>query len=93
MKTLAEVREQVLKYVPVMARPMVLYGEYHPVRWTGVHADTEVSTKTHETQNTQKNIKKHKTHKKMHFSTFLNLKFRFLTYRRIEGTLVSCKNN
>ena len=70
MKTLAEVREQVLKYVPVMARPMVLYGEYHPVRWTGVHADTEVSTKTHETQNTQKNIKNTQKDALFHFLEF-----------------------
>merc|ERR1711892_1010726 len=40
--TLAEVKEQVLKYIPVMARPMVLQREIHPVRWTGVYADIEV---------------------------------------------------
>ena len=43
--SLAEVKEQVLKYIPVMARPMVLYKEYHPIRWTGVHVDNKVSTK------------------------------------------------
>ncbi|KAK4302643.1 hypothetical protein Pmani_025289 [Petrolisthes manimaculis] len=37
--TLAEVREQVLKYIPVMARPMVMYQSNHPHRWTGVYAD------------------------------------------------------
>ena len=41
--TLAEVKEQVLKYIPVMARPHVLLRETHPVRWTGVYADIEVS--------------------------------------------------
>lgn len=41
--TLAEVKEQVLKYIPVMARPLVLLRETHPVRWTGVYADIEVS--------------------------------------------------
>ncbi len=40
--TLAEVKEQVLKYVPVMARPMVMYRKNHPVQWTGVYADVEV---------------------------------------------------
>ena len=40
--TLAEVKEQVLKYVPVMARPMVMYRNEHPIQWTGVYADVEV---------------------------------------------------
>merc|ERR1712226_1233164 len=40
--TLAEVKEQVLKYIPVMARPLVLFRETHPVKWTGVYADIEV---------------------------------------------------
>jgi len=40
--TLAEVKEQVLKYIPVMARPLVLLREQHPIRWTGVYADIEV---------------------------------------------------
>ncbi|XP_076165059.1 voltage-dependent calcium channel subunit straightjacket isoform X2 [Ptiloglossa arizonensis] len=37
--TLAEVREQVLKYVPVMARPLVLGRTDHPTIWTPVYAD------------------------------------------------------
>ncbi|XP_076283343.1 voltage-dependent calcium channel subunit straightjacket isoform X9 [Lasioglossum baleicum] len=37
--TLAEVREQVLKYVPVMARPLVLGRNDHPTIWTPVYAD------------------------------------------------------
>lgn len=41
--TLAEVKEQVLKYIPVMARPLVLLRDTHPIRWTGVYADIEVS--------------------------------------------------
>ncbi|KAF4528188.1 hypothetical protein B566_EDAN014013 [Ephemera danica] len=39
LSTLAEVREQVLKYVQVMARPMVLHRTEHPVVWTPVYAD------------------------------------------------------
>jgi voltage-dependent calcium channel alpha-2/delta-3 len=39
--TLGEVKEQVLKYVPVMARPMVMYRDKHPIVWTGVYADIE----------------------------------------------------
>ncbi len=46
--TLAEVKEQVLKYVPVMARPMVMYKNNHPVQWTGVYADVEVRTESRE---------------------------------------------
>ncbi|XP_017890137.1 voltage-dependent calcium channel subunit alpha-2/delta-3 isoform X2 [Ceratina calcarata] len=37
--TLAEVREEVLKYVPVMARPLVLGRNDHPTIWTPVYAD------------------------------------------------------
>ena len=40
--TLGEVKEQVLKYIPVMARPMVMYRDKHPIVWTGVYADIEV---------------------------------------------------
>ena len=43
MNTKAEVKEKVLNYLKVMARPMVLLKDYHPVRWTGVHADEDVS--------------------------------------------------
>jgi len=39
--TLGEVKEQVLKYIPVMARPMVMYRDKHPIIWTGVYADIE----------------------------------------------------
>ena len=41
--TLAEVKEQVLKYIPVMARPMVMNRLNHTLQWTGVYADVEVS--------------------------------------------------
>ncbi|XP_043483150.1 voltage-dependent calcium channel subunit alpha-2/delta-3 isoform X1 [Leptopilina heterotoma] len=34
-----ESREQVLKYINVVARPLVLQGVEHPVRWTHVYAD------------------------------------------------------
>ncbi|XP_065354031.1 voltage-dependent calcium channel subunit alpha-2/delta-4 isoform X3 [Cloeon dipterum] len=39
LSTLAEVRESVLNYVQVMARPMVLRRTDHPVTWTPVYAD------------------------------------------------------
>lgn len=39
LSTLAEVREQVLNYVPVMARPLVLGGEDRPIIWTQAYAD------------------------------------------------------
>ncbi|KAG9510520.1 ABC transporter G family member 23, partial [Fragariocoptes setiger] len=35
---LAEVREQVQQYLPVMARPLVL-SDYHPVTWTAAYGD------------------------------------------------------
>ncbi|KDR23040.1 Voltage-dependent calcium channel subunit alpha-2/delta-3 [Zootermopsis nevadensis] len=35
-----EVREQVFKYIPVIARPLVLQGTMHPVTWTPAYADT-----------------------------------------------------
>ena len=42
MTTLAEVKEKVLQYIPVLARPMVMYRNNHPIQWTGVYADVEV---------------------------------------------------
>ncbi|XP_034938362.1 voltage-dependent calcium channel subunit alpha-2/delta-3 isoform X2 [Chelonus insularis] len=39
LSTFAEVREQVLNYVPVMARPLVLGRTDHPTIWTPVYAD------------------------------------------------------
>ncbi|EEB14544.1 conserved hypothetical protein [Pediculus humanus corporis] len=39
LSTLAEVREQVLQYIPVMARPLVLNRTNHPIIWTPVYAD------------------------------------------------------
>jgi voltage-dependent calcium channel alpha-2/delta-3 len=43
LSTLAEVREQVLEYIPVMARPLVLNRTHHPVVWSQVYADVIVS--------------------------------------------------
>lgn len=43
LTTLAEVREQVLNYVPVMARPLVLGGDDHPIVWSQTYADVIVS--------------------------------------------------
>lgn len=39
----SEVREQVLKYIPVMARPLVLGRDDHPTIWSQVYADVVVS--------------------------------------------------
>ncbi|XP_068083443.1 voltage-dependent calcium channel subunit alpha-2/delta-3 [Anabrus simplex] len=39
LSTLPEVRENVLKYIPVMARPLVLWRNKHPTIWTHLYAD------------------------------------------------------
>lgn len=44
LSTLAEVREQVLNYIAVMARPIVLHNKEHPVIWSDVYADIVVSS-------------------------------------------------
>lgn len=41
LSTLPEVREEVLKYLPVMARPLVLGGSHHPIAWSQVYADVK----------------------------------------------------
>lgn len=43
LSDMAEVREMVLNYIPVMARPLVLGKNDHPVVWTQVYADFIVS--------------------------------------------------
>lgn len=42
LSTLAEVRERVLEHVNVLARPLVLQREKHPVVWTPVYANVTV---------------------------------------------------
>jgi voltage-dependent calcium channel alpha-2/delta-3 len=42
INTLAEVREQVLEYIPVMARPLVLNRTHHPIIWSQIYADVVV---------------------------------------------------
>ncbi|XP_015127549.1 voltage-dependent calcium channel subunit alpha-2/delta-3 isoform X1 [Diachasma alloeum] len=37
--TQEEAQEQVLKYIPVVARPLVLQGKEHPIIWTHAYAD------------------------------------------------------
>lgn len=44
LSTLAEVREQILQYIPVIARPLVLNKTHHPVVWSQVYADVVVSS-------------------------------------------------
>lgn len=43
LSTLAEVRERVLEHVNVLARPLVLQREKHPIVWTPVYANITVS--------------------------------------------------
>lgn len=42
VSTLGEVQEQVLKYLPIMSRPMVIFGK-HDITWTPVYANFVVS--------------------------------------------------
>ncbi|VVC36695.1 Hypothetical protein CINCED_3A011455 [Cinara cedri] len=39
LSTMEEVREEVVDYLPVMARPLVLHQSNHPVIWTPLYAD------------------------------------------------------
>lgn len=43
LSTLAEVRERVLEHVNVLARPLVLQREKHPIVWTPVYANVTVN--------------------------------------------------
>lgn len=43
LSTRSEVREQVFNYIAVMARPLVLHKNDHPVVWSDVYADIVVS--------------------------------------------------
>lgn len=45
LSTLAEVRERVLEHVNVLARPLVLQREKHPIVWTPVYANITVSSR------------------------------------------------
>jgi hypothetical protein len=42
VNSVTEAREKVLKYVSVMARPMVMYQNDHPIQWTPVYAGGKV---------------------------------------------------
>lgn len=41
-----EVLESVLKYIEILARPLVLQAEKHPVTWSHTFMDVSVSTST-----------------------------------------------
>lgn len=43
LSTYAEVREEVLEHIPVMARPLVLHRNDHPIVYSQVYADVVVS--------------------------------------------------
>lgn len=44
MSNRKDVRAQVLKYVSVMSRPLVMYQNEHPVQWTPVYRGGKVRT-------------------------------------------------
>ncbi|XP_037045895.1 voltage-dependent calcium channel subunit alpha-2/delta-3 isoform X3 [Bradysia coprophila] len=74
LSTLAEVREQVLHYIPVMARPLVLGGDNHPIIWTQAYADkidpqmTDYSWELQERSEQKKLFENYKQDKKFHGS-------------------------
>ncbi|KAG4073749.1 hypothetical protein HA402_000973 [Bradysia odoriphaga] len=74
LSTLAEVREQVLHYIPVMARPLVLGGDNHPIIWTQAYADkidpqmTDYSWELQERSEQKKLFESYKQDKKFHGS-------------------------
>jgi hypothetical protein len=43
MQSLEEVREEALRYMNVIARPMVLQGDQHPIVWSHAYADFQVT--------------------------------------------------
>ncbi|XP_011058965.1 PREDICTED: voltage-dependent calcium channel subunit alpha-2/delta-3-like isoform X1 [Acromyrmex echinatior] len=51
VQTQEEVREQVLKYIPVVARPLVLQSVIHPIVWTHTYANITL----HKDENIEKN--------------------------------------
>lgn len=42
VQTLAEITDKVLNYIKVMARPMIMYQNDHPIQWTPVYAGGKV---------------------------------------------------
>lgn len=44
MQSLEEVREEALRYLNVIARPLVLQATHHPIVWTHAYADFQVRT-------------------------------------------------
>ncbi|KAG5312428.1 CA2D3 protein, partial [Acromyrmex insinuator] len=59
VQTQEEVREQVLKYIPVVARPLVLQSVIHPIVWTHTYANITnpalVAWLLHKDENIEKN--------------------------------------
>lgn len=47
IKAPGEVTEKVLNYVKVLARPMIMYQNDHPIHWTPVYAGGKVSKVPH----------------------------------------------
>jgi len=43
INSIMDIREEVYKYIPVIARPLVLQQEHHPVIWTPLFLNVEVS--------------------------------------------------
>ncbi|RZF45628.1 hypothetical protein LSTR_LSTR010579 [Laodelphax striatellus] len=44
IKEVGEVREKVFNYIKVLARPMVMYQNDHPIQWTPVYAGGKINT-------------------------------------------------
>ncbi len=72
VRTQEEVREQVLKYIPVVARPLVLQN-VHPIAWTHAYTDITVRNKIFKRSNFNLIFSRHSVSNSKKFLMMINL--------------------